>query len=185
MSSEEEKLNPTPIQVYILTYLYSEDLKKFELFDSFYTSRNVVKPTAITLDHLITTMPNSMSSETLVPEEVQNQLNFLVRRGFLEPNLKRQGDSYFTFYSITMRGKLFIKGYITKFSNAIKDKKINEQEVDRAEGDSKAKSYLKDKILDKVIDKSLDQIAEGLILGIKIFGPTLATLLTQLYPHPI
>jgi hypothetical protein len=51
-----------------------------------------------------------MSSETLLPEEVQNQLSFLARRGFLELNLKRQGDNYFTFYSITMRGKLFIKG---------------------------------------------------------------------------
>jgi hypothetical protein len=182
MSSGEEKLKPTPIQVYILTYLYSADLKKFELLDSFYTSRNIVQPTAMTLDHLITTIPNSMSSETLLPEEVENQLNILVGRRYLAPILKRQSDTYFTFYSITMRGKLFIKGYITKFSNAIKNEKINEDEIDRVEGDSRAKNYLKEKILDKIVDKTLDQVAEGLILGIKIIGPSLVRLLTQLLP---
>lgn len=115
MSSVEEKLNPTPLQVYVLSYLYSEDLKKYGLFDSFYTSRNVVQPTAITLDQLITTMPDSMSSETLLPEDVTNQSNTLVRHGYLDPRLKRQGDYYFTFYSITMKGKLFIKDTLLDF----------------------------------------------------------------------
>ncbi len=182
MSSGEEKLKPTPIQVYTLSYLYSEDLKKYKLFDSFYTSRHVVQPTAITLDQLITTMPDSMSSETMLPEDVANQLKILVGRGLLDWTLKRQGETYSTFYTITMRGKLLIKGYISKFSNAIKDKKINDVKVDQIEGDSNAKNYLKEKIIDKAIDKSLDQIADGLILGIKIIGPTLVTLLTQLVP---
>ncbi len=177
---EQTSSFPTPIQTFVLSYLYTEDLKNFELLGSTYTSFHIVTPTAITIKHLSTILPDWMTLEMPSPEDIENQLNDLIARGFLERRMKNEAGQSSYFYSITTGGTLFVKGYITRLSSAIKDRKISEQEVDRVQGDSRAKNYLKETILNKVVDKTLDQIVEGVFSGIKIVGPTLVSLIMQL-----
>ncbi len=70
------------------------------------------------------------------------------------------------FYSITPRGTLFIKSRIDKLSLAIRDKKINEEDIDHAEGNREVKAYLKETLI-KIKDKSQEEIANTLFSAIR------------------
>lgn len=178
MSSGEE-LNPTHVQIFTLSHLYFEDSKKIRMFNTFHTSSHVVQPVAISLRHLINILPFSTASGTLSPEDVHNQLDALVKRGFLKPELKRQNGECTTFFSITLGGTVFVKSYIAKLSSAIKDKKINDQDIDSAEGNIEIKKYFKE-TLGKIKDKSQDEIANILFSAIRTYGPPLIILLVSL-----
>jgi hypothetical protein len=74
----------TLIQIFVLSYLCSEDSKKYGLLDSIYTNSNTVRPTrAITIRHMSFILLDSLSSETLSPENVEAQLIDLFVRGLL------------------------------------------------------------------------------------------------------
>jgi hypothetical protein len=178
MSSGEE-LNPTHAQIFTLSHLYFEDSHKIRMFNTFHTSSHVVQPVAISLRHLINILPFSKASETLSPEDVHNQLNVLVKHGFLKQELEHQNGEYTTFFSITSRGTLFVKGYIAKLSSAIKDKKINDQDIDRAEGNNEVKEYFKE-TWRKIKDKSQEEIANTLFSALRTYGPALIILLASL-----
>ena len=183
MSSEEEKGEeakfPTHVQIFTLSHLYFEDSKKIRMFNTFHTSSHVVQPVAISLKHLINILPFSTASETSSPEVVREQLGALVKRGFLKPELKRQNGEYTTFFSITLGGTLFVKSYISKLSSAIEDKKINDQDIDSAEGNNEIKKYFKE-TWRKIKDKSQDEIVDTLFSAARTYGPPLISLLTNL-----
>ena len=69
--------------------------------------------------------------------------------------------------------------YLERLAKAIKDKKITEQDIDSAEGDSGAKNYLKG-LWSKLVDKSQNEIVETLISTIKTQPASFLLLLTGL-----
>lgn len=71
------------------------------------------------------------------------------------------------------------RGDLDKLSLEIIDKKVTEQDIDRAEGDSRAKKYLKG-MWNKFVDKSQNEIVEMLFSAIRTQGLTLAILLINL-----
>lgn len=69
--------------------------------------------------------------------------------------------------------------YFGKLSEEIQAKKITELDIDRVEGDSRAKKYLKE-LWSKFVDKSQDEIIEELFSAIRIQGVPLVLLLIEL-----
>jgi hypothetical protein len=65
---------------------------------------------------------------------------------------------------------------LDKLAREIIDKKVTEQDIDRVEGDSKAKKYLRE-LWNKLVDKSQSEIAEMLFSAIRTQGLHLALLL--------
>ena len=68
---------------------------------------------------------------------------------------------------------------LDKLAREIIDKKVTEQDIDRVEGDSKAKKYLRE-LWNKLVDKSQSEIAEMLFSAIRTQGLHLALLLLNL-----
>jgi hypothetical protein len=66
-----------------------------------------------------------------------------------------------------------------KLSQQIEDKKVTDQDIDRAEGDSGAKEYLKG-LWSKLVDKSQNEIVETLFSAIQTQGVPLVLLLIEL-----
>jgi hypothetical protein len=64
---------------------------------------------------------------------------------------------------------------LDKLARQIIDKKVTEQDIDRVEGDSKAKKYLRE-LLNKLVDKSRSEIVEMLFSAIQTQGLHLALL---------
>jgi hypothetical protein len=90
---------------------------------------------------MITILLSLMIPKKSTVDEVCNQLNILAECGLLTQE-NRYPDEYASF-SITGDGMLAIKLYLAELSRAIKDKKVNEQDIDLAEGNSEMKNYLK------------------------------------------
>lgn len=68
---------------------------------------------------------------------------------------------------------------LDNLAREIIDKKVTEQDIDRVEGDSKAKKYLRE-LWNKLVDKSQSEIAEMLFSAIRTQGLHLALLLLNL-----
>jgi hypothetical protein len=68
---------------------------------------------------------------------------------------------------------------LDKLAREIIDKKVTEQDIDRVEGDSKAKKYLRE-LWNKLVDKSQSEIVEMLFSAIQTQGLHLALLLLNL-----
>ncbi|MGH9955180.1 MAG: hypothetical protein ACREAS_04860 [Nitrososphaera sp.] len=64
---------------------------------------------------------------------------------------------------------------LDKLAREIIDKKVTEQDIDRVEGDSKAKKYLRE-LWNKLVDKSRSEIVEMLFSAIQTQGLHLALL---------
>jgi hypothetical protein len=183
MSPEEEKGEeaqfPTALQISVLCCLYYEELENFKALGTAYTSSHIVQPVALSLRQLIPHLPNLKASETSSPEVVCNQLNVLIKCRYLNPKLIYQDGHYATLFSITDEGMLFLKAYIAKLTRAMKDKKINEKDIDRAEGKSDVKKYFKE-TWRKIKDKSQDEIVDTFFSAIRSYGPSLVGLLAIL-----
>jgi hypothetical protein len=100
------------------------------------------RPISIMVRELATILPVSRIPKKPTTEEICNQLNILAQLGLLEQEHRYLTGEYASF-SITTDGIMFVKQHIDKISSAIKDKKINEGDIDHAEGTSEAKNYLK------------------------------------------
>jgi hypothetical protein len=180
MSSEdagEEAQFPTALQIFVLNHLTCEESKQAEndLHSIIPYSR-----ISIWVRKLIALLPSSsMPPEKPTTKEVYNQLNALVEHGLLEYEGGGFNNLEMESFSVTGDGMLYIKQYLAKLSREIKDKKVTERDIDRAEGDSGAKKYLKG-LLSKLVDKSQDEIADTLFSAIRTQGLPLASLLINL-----
>lgn len=204
MNTNEERQNPedenpedkdTPLQIFALSYLYSEELtqrQKEEISDSHrmvtHHSHSTVLPTpiSITVKELIIILPSSMIPEIPTVEEVCNQLNVLEERGLLTQPYRRYDGGEYAIFSITGDGMLFIKQYYAELSKAIRDKRVYEKNiVDSIEGNNNIKEYLK-RVGSKVKEKSQEEMADMLLSGVKTYGPllisTLISVITK-YQH--
>jgi hypothetical protein len=188
-TNEKGETQYTPLQIFALSYVYSEELKEIqkqqkldqERSRTHHSNSSVLPyPVSVIVRELVTLLPASMTPEMSNLEEVCNQLYVLVDGGLLEEE-RRQRTGEFATFSITVNGMLYLKKNIDTLCSAIKDKKVNEQDIERAEGNSEVKKYLKE-IWSKLVEKLQDEIIETLISSIKTYGPPLVTFLMHLVP---
>jgi hypothetical protein len=177
----------SPVQVFALATLYYEESKqreKEEILDrqrdTTHTPQSDVlpHPFSIMVRDLCNKLPYSINSETLTAEQVYNQMEYLVQRGLLEQVFKIKTGEFATF-TITADGMLVINRILGKLSQQIEDMKVTEQDIDRVEGDSGAKEYLKG-MSNNFIGKSQNEILEMLFSAIRTQGLPFVLLLINL-----
>ena len=181
----EEELSP--VQIFALATLYYQESKQREKEEMLDRQRDTTlppqsdvlpNPISIMVRDLCNKLPYSINSETLTAEQVCNQMQSLVERGLLEQVFKIKTGEFATF-TITADGMLVINRILGKLSQQIEDKKVTEQDIDRAEGDSGAKEHLKG-MWNNFVDKSQNEILEMLFSAIRTQGLPLALLLINL-----
>jgi hypothetical protein len=190
MSSEEgkgeEAQYPTPLQIFVLSYLDHEEWKQTRKEQISDMDRKVThhsyssiprRPISISIRELITILPTSVIPEMPKAEEVYNQLNLLAEDGLLEPEGRYDLESFS--FSITGDGMLVIKQYLGDLSRAIKDRRVTDKDVEHAEGGIEVKKYFKE-LLSKILDKSQDEIVNTLFSAIRTQGIPLIVLLISL-----
>ncbi len=177
----------SPLQIFALATLYYQESKQREKEEMLDRQRDTTlppqsdvlpNPVSIMVRDLCNKLPYSINSETLTAEQVCNQMQSLVERGLLEQVFKIKTGEFATF-TITADGMLVINRILGKLSQQIEDKKVTEQDIDRAEGDSGAKEYLKG-TWNNFVDKSQNEILEMLFSAIRTQGLPLALLLINL-----
>ena len=177
----------SPVQIFALATLYYEESKqreKEEMLDrqgsiTHHSQSSVLpQPVSIMVRDVCNKLPYPINSETLTAEQVCNQMESLVERGLLEQVFKIRTGEFATF-TITADGMLVINRILGKLSQQIEDKKVTDQDIDRAEGDSRAKEYLKG-LWSKLVDKSQNEIVETLFSAIQTQGVPLVLLLIEL-----
>ncbi|MFL6494739.1 MAG: hypothetical protein ACJ70N_08030 [Nitrososphaera sp.] len=177
----------SPVQIFALATLYYEESKQREKEEMLDRQRDrtqppqsdvLPQPVSIMVRDLCNKLPYSITSETATAEQVGKQMESLVERGFLEQVFKIKTGEFATF-TITADGMLVINRILGKLSQKIEDKKITEQDIDSAEGDSGAKEHLKG-LLNKLVDKSQNEIVETLFSAIQTQGMPIVLLLIEL-----
>jgi hypothetical protein len=191
MSTEEgkgeETQYPTTMQVFALSYLYTEESKQRQK-EGFLDSQRLrthsshssvlTRPISVPLRNLCNIIPPSMILQGLTAERALNELMVLVQHGYLEQEFRNRPPEYASF-SITSNGMLLIKQYLAGLSNAIKDEQITEQHIERAQGDNVIKQYFKE-LMSKVKDRTQDEIVDALFSAIKTHGIKMTIMLVSL-----
>ena len=177
----------SPVQIFALATLYYEESKQREKEEMLDRQRDRTQPpqsdvlphpVSIMVRDLCNKLPYSINSETLTAEQVCNQMESLVERGLLEQVFKIKTGEFATF-TITADGMLVINRILGKLSQQIEDKKVMDQDIDRAEGDSGAKEYLKG-MWNNFVDKSQNEVLEMLFSAIRTRGLPFVLLLINL-----
>ena len=177
----------SPVQIFALATLYYQESKQREKEEMLDRQRDTTlppqsdvlpNPVSIMVRDLCNKLPYSINSETLTAEQVCNQMGSLVERGLLEQVFKIKTGEFATF-TITADGMLVINRILGKLSQQIEDKKVMEQDIDRAGGDSGAKDHLKG-MWNNFVDKSHNEILEMLFSAIRTQGLPFALLLIDL-----
>jgi hypothetical protein len=177
----------SPLQIFALATLYYQESKQREKEEMLDRQRDTTlppqsdvlpNPVSIMVRDLCIKLPYSINSETLTAEQVCNQMGSLVEQGLLEQVFKIKTGEFATF-TITADGMLVINRILGKLSRQIEDKKVTEQDIDRAEEDSGAKEYLKG-MWNNFVDKSQNEILEMLFSAVRNQGLPLALLLINL-----
>ena len=177
----------SPLQIFALATLYYQESKQREKDEILDRQRDTTQPpqsdvlphpVSIMVRDLCNKLPYSINSETLTAEQVCNQMQSLVEHGLLEQVFKIKTGEFATF-TITADGMLVVNRILGKLSQQIEDKKVTEQDIDRAEGDSGAKDHLKG-MWNNFVDKSQNEILEMLFSAIRTQGFPFALLLTNL-----
>ena len=177
----------SPLHIFALATLYYQESKQREKEEMLDRQRDTTlppqsdvlpNPVSIMVRDLCNKLPYSINSETLTAEQVCNQMQSLVERGLLEQVFKIKTGEFATF-TITADGMLVINRIFGKLSQKIEDKKVTEQDIDRAEGDSGAKEHLKG-MWNNFVDKSQNEILEMLFSAIRTQGLPFVLLLINL-----
>ena len=177
----------SPVQIFALVTPYYQESKQREKEEMLDRQRDTTlppqsdvlpNPVSIMVRDLCNKLPYSINSETLTAEQVCNQMESLVERRMLEQVFKIKTGEFATF-TITADGMLVVNRILGKLSQQIEDKKVTEQDIDRAEGDSEAKEYLKG-MWNNFVDKSQNEILEMLFSAIRTEGLSFVLLLINL-----
>jgi hypothetical protein len=177
----------SPVQIFALATLYYEESKQREKEEMLDRQRDTTlppqsdvlpNPVSVMVRDLCNKLPYSINSETLTAEQVCNEMESLVERGLLEQVFKLKTGEFATF-TITADGMLVINRILGKLSQRIEDKKVTEQDIDRAEEDSGAKEYLKG-MWNNFVGKSQNEILEMLFSAIRTQGLPFVLLLINL-----
>jgi hypothetical protein len=184
----EEEVPITPIQIFILTYLYSEEVEetqKKEIINNILRSSKSYYSefshhVSISLRDISLLIPPSLLPEMRIDEEhIYNQIKILEYNRLLGTSVDNFEDKENTLFFITIDGIILIKQIFSTVSDRIQDKKVFEDEIDKLEGNREIKDWLKTLWLD-LQDKTKDEVADMVIDGIKIYGPSAIVILINL-----
>jgi hypothetical protein len=184
----EEEVPITPIQIFILTYLYSEEVEetqKKEIINNILRSSKSYYSefshhVSISLRDISLLIPPSLLPEMRIDEEhIYNQIKILEYNHLLGTSIDNFEEKENTLFFITIDGIILIKQIFSTVSDRIQDKKVFEDEIDKLEGNREIKDWLKTLWLD-LQDKTKDEVADMVIDGIKIYGPSAIVILINL-----
>jgi hypothetical protein len=184
----EDEVPITPIQIFILTYLYSEEVKetlKKEIINNILRSNNSYHSEyshhiSISLRDISLLIPSSLLPEIRIDEEhIYNQIKILEYNHLLGTSVYNLQEKENTLFFITIDGIILVKQIFSTLSDRIKDKNVFEEDIDRLEGNREIKDWLKMLWID-LKDKSKDEIADMVINGVKTHGPSAIVVLINL-----
>ncbi len=184
----EEEVPITPIQIFILTYLYSEEVQetqKKEIINNILRSNRshyseFSHHISISLRDLSLLIPSSILPEMRINEEhIYTQLKILEYNRLLGISVDEIQDKENTLFFITIDGIILVKQIFSTLSDKIQDKKVYQEDIDKLEGNKEIKDWLKGLWI-KLKDKAKDDIADMVIDGVKIYGPSVIVLLINL-----
>ncbi|MBA3750308.1 MAG: hypothetical protein H0X03_05350 [Nitrosopumilus sp.] len=188
----DEEVSITPIQTFILTYLFYEEILETQQKEinvsirdhpenHFPENHNHI---FISLKDITLLIPSSLLPDMRINEEyIYNQLKILEYNNLLDVSLDNLQERDNTSFFITIDGIILVKQIFSTLLDKIEDKKVFEEEIDRIEGNKEVKDWLKD-LHSKLKDKSKDEIADMVIEGIKIHGLVGIVLLINLLSPP-
>jgi hypothetical protein len=184
----EEEVPITPIQIFILTYLYSEEVKetqKKEIINNILRSSKshyseFSHHISISLRDISLLIPPSLLPEMRIDEEhIHNQIKILEYNRLLGTSRDDFEEKENTLFFITIDGIILIKQIFSTLSDRIQDEKLFEGDIDRLEGNREIKDWLKTLWID-LKEKTKDEIADMVIEGVKIHGPPAIVILINL-----
>jgi hypothetical protein len=187
----EEEVSITPIQIFVLTYLYSEEVKetqKKEIIDNILQSNKskvseFSHHVSISLRDISLLVPSSVLPEIWINEEyIYNQMKILEYNHLLIKSIDDFENNDNTSYFITIDGIILVKQIFSSLSDNIQDEKIFPKDIDNLEGNRETKEWLKE-LWSNVEDTAKDDIADMVIDGVKIYGPPAIVLLINLLSY--
>jgi len=187
----EEEVSITPIQIFVLTYLYSEEVKetqKKEIIDNILQSNKskvseFSHHVSISLRDISLLVPSSVLPEIRINEEyIYNQMKILEYNHLLIKSIDDFENNDNTSYFITIDGIILVKQIFSSLSDNIQDEKIFPKDIDNLEGNRETKEWLKE-LWSNVEDTAKDDIADMVIDGVKIYGPPAIVLLINLLSY--
>jgi hypothetical protein len=184
----EEEVPITPIQIFILTYLYSEEVKetqKKEIINNIIRSSKSVRSefshhVSISLRDISLLIPSSILPDMRINEEhIYNQIKILEYNRLIGISIDDLQNKENTLFFITIDGIILVKQIFSALSDKIQDKKLFEEDIDKLEGNKEIKDWLKS-LWKNLKDKAKDDIVDMVIDGVKIYGPSVIVVLINL-----
>jgi hypothetical protein len=184
----EEEVPITPIQIFILTYLYSEEVKetqKKEIINNIIRSSKSAHSefshhVSISLRDISLLIPSSILPDMRINEEhIYNQIKILEYNRLIGISIDDLQNKENTLFFITIDGIILVKQIFSALSDKIQDKKLFEEDIDKLEGNKEIKDWLKG-LWKNLEDKAEDDIVDMVIYGIKIYGPSVIVVLINL-----
>ncbi|MDQ6723439.1 MAG: hypothetical protein M3Z01_04150 [Thermoproteota archaeon] len=184
----EEEVPITPIQIFILTYLYSEEIqetqKKVIINNILRSNKSHLSEfshhVSISLRDISLLIPYSLLPDMRINEEhIYNQLKILEYNRLLGISADDIQDKENTLFFITIDGIILIKQIFSTLSDKIQDKKVYEEDINKLDGNKETKDWLKE-LWVKFKDKPKDDISDIIIEGVKIYGVSVIVLLIDL-----
>ncbi len=189
----EEEVPISPMQIFILIYLYSEEIKEIQKKDIIRHIRQSNKSNfsgyihnvSITLREISLLIPSSILPNMRINEEhIYTQLKILEYNQLLGVFFEKLQEKENAVFFITIDGIILVKQIFSSLSDKIQDKKVFEEDIDKIEGAKNAKDWLKG-LSQELKLMAKDEIADMVINGVKIYGTSLIVLLINLLSPPV
>jgi hypothetical protein len=130
-------------------------------------------------------IPSSILPDMRINEEhIYTQLKILEYNQLLGILFEKLQEKESSVFFITIDGIILVKQIFSSLSDKIQDEKVFQEEIDKIEGNKNAKDWLKEISLD-LKRMAKDEIADMVINGVKIYGPSLIVLLINLLSPPV
>ncbi len=184
----EEEVPITPIQIFILTYLYSQEVnetQKKEIINNILRSSKsnyseFSHHVSISLRDISLLIPSSILPDMRINENhIYNQIKILEYNHLLGISIDNLQDKENILFFITIDGIILIKQIFSTLSDKIQNKKVFEEDIDKLEGNKEIKEWLKGLWIN-LKDKAEDDIVEMVIDGVKVYGPSVIVILINL-----
>jgi hypothetical protein len=121
---------------------------------------------------------------TINEEHIYTQLKILEYNQLLGVLFEKLQEKENSVFFITVDGIILVKQIFSSLSDKIQDEKVFEEDIDKLEGNENAKDWLKGLCSD-LKHMAKDEIADMVINGVKLYGPTLIVLLINLLSPPV
>lgn len=184
MSEESKPISP--LQLFAVSYLYSEELKMDEKEQNLDSQRRIThhsyssfrKPIVVTVREIATKIPPDAVSHIPRVQDILDELLELEQNQYLEVGFGGIREEY-TQFSITTDGIILVKNIFASLSISIEDKKEYDKAIDQSKASKPSKEWLKG-LWGKLKDKAQDEIADEILSGVKIYGPQVMSMVISL-----